>query len=1473
MDSRIHKLYVSAVVGEDAICKNWDVKFDVPEDSCAGIVCDMVKEGGDYIITVTYPDSECNDCVFATLTCIDDCSVCNVTKRIEICPCSSDVDCPDCEKCDEFSKICVSRCDPDEFCKDDECVECDDSHPCPGGGECDNGKCKCPSGQKRNSKGKCVECFPDDEDLGCDRCIDGIRVPRTCDNGLYLNPETCECVECFNDLHCDKPNECCAGNDTCKCCEGYERNGDGDCVEKPECVYDEDCEDPCKVCNNNTGNCEDKVVPPGHECVDGEEKEICDCNNPQCPAGEFCHETEGSENCHCYGCEGACSVKEDCGPNCYCDDGQCKQNPCSGDCINGCSEGCGCDDDLECVPCSTFDCEKCDQVDGCKCNDGEHCLGTGCKGNCLEASDCEGDNCGCLHQKCVDCDSLTPEECAQTDGCEMNGDDCEPPKCDGPCVTGEECGQDCGCLDEECVECASIKCEDGCPDGCKCNPDTGFCKKDDCPGCDDDEDEDEDCNDELKITKGDCEATWENTTGDCCPCDDISIGIDVDNFEANEIDFVFTLKKGGFTTMGEFNALDKLGSTGIANDLPIGGYIQVYRSLTIAEWDPIEDKFTGATKVLTPTLQDGISIVGQDEVTITDVSKPQIQSEIIFAGGPWRIQSISYYYELSSNARFENECIYSKKRVKFAQIDSNDNGYSLDYAATLFKQVNCRLPLIEFYKAGDTNVFAGAPFRREYGSSITLDSIAEGLEHLKYYGIDSDCGCAEKSVYDCNGDKVADPLVFCEPTDMKYDLNNCGEQLQFTADVVVDCPIILGTNPLPTYELLLNGIVVDTKQLPGSGILYTNGQTFSLSPSAPIENVTLRIQEDECGDCDLEGDTEYEILETGIGFGDNICSSQTNFVIDYFVNGGKAPYHVQISKDGVTNPYMYDETGITEGNHETTVTYVNGGAGVYVIKVTDDDGCEVTETKTYVDLTPQDNAEIETSCVDNSINVKNVGYSTMEVKIAGQGIKTIAKGETASWIGLNPDDYTLTVTISSECSFTQNVTIDCCKSVEGVTIIPSQNGSDVIFFIQNDSSGKVKVNINDTTASSNEDLIMEAGDGSMSNSYTSSNAIVFVITSLDGTACTPVTDYYTYDPSDLCAQFDNNVSLNKGDCYDLKQVYSVLNPTGINITVKENGSGVYTGTGNYNGTLDNGSPVLILVESVDNTSCNKSMMINPDCCTSEDIEVVNEDCQGGNSTVAFNYITTAVQNSQNLSVTNNEITFNPDNGDVTVTYTGSGCNLTKTFSFQCCETSDITMTNSECSEPDVNSNRYTFDYITKATLVTGSTVNTYIPDGSGRIVIPKNLIESNSQLQVAYDDGDCSTSRVFYNLNLNCCECGPNIPQYVNDSLFTPSIYELFNNSTGTTFNIDIKIGDNVYTGNISRGVGTPVSIAQSVENWLEGIAEIDEARVTVYTGGVNPRVEILILTCNKVVNIGFDFANLPNKTYNTISCSEIPFN
>lgn len=1216
MATRNFEIQLNNLTLDGKACTNPTITWDQP--SCGNIKC-ILQNGR--VIKVELPE-DCKECFYVYIDCDNTCSDCEI-QRLKICPCRADIDCPDCEVCGP-SGYCVSTCPEDQFCSDGECKECDDTHPCPCNQLCVDGKCECPPDLPyKNSKGCCSECAMDSHCPPCFVCTPDGCVPKVCPVGV-CDPDTNECVECYNSGHCPV-NECCV-NGHCECCQGFYKDPlTGNCVPNPSCDRDADCP-PCHICN--AGFCVPVTCPPGYVRTSGDPccKPECDCNNPNCTHGANCLQDIASGDCYCEACGQSCVNGETCPPGCYCDGNSCVPNPCYGPCAHGadCGPGCGCLNGV-CVPCNSVDCEDCNDIDGCNCTDGVNCRKS-CSGPCFGAGDC-APGCGCFEGECIPCSELTCSECPQAFGCKClngkctedpckdnlcqciscngiedcgigcycNNGTCTPNPCDGPCSGSDNCAPGCYCVGGRCVPCVGPCGDDGNPTN------------------------DPPCTDALKITKieAGCDLEGKLTTTKCCQCGDITAGFDFtdlgDSGTNAVTNLIIYLHKGGATNWTDFLALPNLPSTGIINDYPDSGSIRVTVKTYLAPADVNCNLINGGTPI-TDT-QSHLYDFSGTWMGSHGFTYPKSGNCVTIAGQKYVVVKNEITVKTETEFVFPNECKYRIKEYLAKTVTANtlitDNS---DFPIILTKDAACRKPLFTWYKSTNKAglISNGNIFRRKYADrSGTMfvdklfDYLQDGLEYGKYYGLQTDCGCSGSSVFDCNGDQSADRLTYNYPLNFNVTVDTCGYSLTFD-EVLVDCDVMLQSPIRPRYQVLINGKVVDTITLPASGVLIAAGTNYALVPAEKVTSVTIKL---------LDTDCPYEITKNVSSLGLNLTLSYSaqpcgasNIDITMTVTGGTGPYNYTVYRDNVN---------IAAGSFATSPGTVSVPRvdGNYRVDITDGNGCTVSGTFVYNDSTNtlETLLDITTSCIGSSgyIHITNNSGFDVNVSIDAGPNVTLNNGSTGQYlvsVGTHTVDATLVV--DPLCGFVGpiNVNVDCCDDPDvTVTQTCAPNGSKEIT-ITNNGSQTVSAQIMRAS-----DLGLVASCASIlpfgfcvKTNLQATDAHNVVVTGV-GSACTSVSiPVPTINCSD-CNIWKNNVVLN----------YTCSGST-VNWTITNlNTSGSANVTGSYVGVIAPGGSqagsganvVTFNVVRADDATC--SLNLSASCsegCSALDLVTIIADC-------------------------------------------------------------------------------------------------------------------------------------------------------------------------------------------------------------------------------------------------------------------------
>lgn len=1193
-----------------------EVKIDWVTPLGCVVINSISKDGKK--ITVTYPDG-CNERIQAVVSCKDECQDCP-TEIINIQPCENSSECPDCEEC--IGGLCVSICEDGNICDGNRCVECITAGQCPGNQICVAGGCTCPPGLKKY-KGNCVECTPHDKLSDCDICVNGLISRKDCGN-LHLDPITCDCVSCVNSGHCP-PNETCVYGG-CECAPGYRRNSSGLCVKKDKCSYDSDCGN-CESCH--LGNCVPKTCPSGYGCVDDNCLEICDPDNPRCRNGNC---VDMGDDFYCMECSGTCNENSDCGVSCYCNGDICVKNPGYKLCVDkdDCLDGYGCDPSVNsCVPCSSMSCENCSN--GCYCDNGEDCLE-------IMVED--------------------PGSPGGGGGGQGGGDD-------GSCNDGSDCPIGEGCLDGECVKCSEVDCDENgdCPVGCECG-DEGKCQTV--------KHNDDDCIDGVKLDKTDCGLKGESHTVRCCECATIGIGYEVVSDNSSSYDIEISLRKGVFSGVESLFNKQTLDMTGVFNDMPTSGSIELYAKVYRAKYYKPGDM---GSKILSPEIHTEppvIATVANKAIVVTNIenSYPLGIEEFhsIDSGGHKvyiKTIKVEIYARVRSTLSFDNECRYTGGESLIFKLGIGDIEGERSFQETT-KQTPCRKPLLKFYKSDDRHkIFKNNPFFQVYAYSFELDDFLEhGIEPLYFYGMRSDCGCNEDAIYECG------KLVFCTPEGFDYKLNSCGTELEFTSPVEIGCQLYMDSGRYPKYELLINNQIVG-RTTPSDKTIFYSGTKFSLSSGDIIEKVVLRIAEDECNLCLLEENVDVGSPSGDLDMGNNVCSAQSNMTFKYLIEGGEPPYTVTI-KDPASNTYSYVHNA--QGVFVKSETQPGTITGSYNFKIVDNNSCEFTKVINYDEVGVGDNYDVNAVCSPNlGISFKNNDLTQALFYIVGQISPVIVNPGETRFYPLPAGTYSIEITPVVDgsnvlvCQYTGSVPVDCCKGVGDNDISAKIVASDLEISVINNNAGPVTYEVIESPSSSKGSVTLVPGTYHKFTGLDENKTHFIKATSQDGLAC-PDPTVFTYDPLHRCDDFDNNVTV-EAICSGTDKYVRVNNPTGLKLQVEIDSSSVEPGsTAETQNFPMNSDPSTVKVTDID-SGCNNTVQLTKDCCVNlPPIEPVYEECYrlGGDiyRIVKFNHVSSVKDNNgSSIQVVNNEIDFNTSGlTSITATYISGGCTTTLVLS-------------------------------------------------------------------------------------------------------------------------------------------------------------------------------------------------------------------
>jgi predicted secreted protein len=232
------------------------------------------------------------------------------------------------------------------------------------------------------------------------------------------------------------------------------------------------------------------------------------------------------------------------------------------------------------------------------------------------------------------------------------------------------------------------------------------------------------------------------------------------------------------------------------------------------------------------------------------------------------------------------------------------------------------------------------------------------------------------------------------------------------------------------------------------------------------------------------------------------CNGGTNGSATVSVTGGTGAYS-----------YVWSPTG------GTAATASGLAAGTYTVTITDANTCSTTETVTIIEPT-QLTASIGNQ-TDVSCNGENNGSATVNVT-GGTGTYTYAwspsGGTAATATGLNPGNYTVTVTDANNCTTSQNFVI-----TEPAPLVVSA-GSQNDVSCNGETNGTASVNV---TGGTGAYTYAWSPSGGTSATATGLTAGTYTVTVTDANLCQATQSFIITEPVALTASIaSTNVNCN-----------------------------------------------------------------------------------------------------------------------------------------------------------------------------------------------------------------------------------------------------------------------------------------------------------------------------------------------------------
>lgn len=844
-------------------------------------------------------------------------------------------------------------------------------------------------------------CSSDSDCPNCNGCIDGVCT-STCDKQCYND----ECVDCLDGSHCPAGYVCAGFN--CVLAPGFKPCQNG--------TVSRECEEDCNDCQ---------------DYIDGV------CVAKTCPDPDDCG---GRAKSHCF--EGECVeclIASDCGVNEVCNDNTCE---CSAgftrDLITG-----ECVDDYTCF--NSADCADCHSCIQGKCvpefiPSGFICLGGDIVQTCVNGSECPSGIC--------------------SGGVCVTGN----PNCPNtPCVNYTDCDEGCGC-DGVCVDCEQYDCivDNDCPLGCNCQdlkcrafvgPDADDCSLLNCfdntcsdsPDCECNDGLEcvpKECTDSLSIEKLSCGLRVQYTGDSACACPVIGLGsattiTGAGAFRNIRVDL--ELRRGVFTNYANFLINPLLSQSISQNEVPISGTVNVSVEVRYRKSD-INGVPVGTTTLTQTFAQSNLTFIGQDSNSITFNNVPDIGSVVTISQTYYVVTNVRVIRQNAANFNFPNGCVYTSQESVLQAFNSsrrmNDVQVSGNYgnsALYLQDNGNQRLPLLTLYRGSNLNQ-PMLPVTALYGT--TFDVFHPFVQQYQFYMADSDCGCADPVVYECGGEQRR--LVICDPSDMVFEVLDCGTKVRFLQDVRATCDIVIAG--ATRYRLFADDtVIVPERIIDPSGVIFSQNEIIDVG--FIFNKLRLKTLGDVCEECDVEVNVPIPVLDFTVSAPNNVslvCGNDGTAPWTIGFLFGAANYDYSITLNGNT------VAGGSTGGSSVTVD-IPIQAGIYGITVGDANGCIRFKTLSWTPVV-FDNGftnSFSYECLSTSqarLTVTSGFPGTLSAAIVSDNGYNSGFTMTGSYSVVVPvidgEEFTLTlVSPLPECpNYTDSVVVSCCPAVPFPTI-------------------------------------------------------------------------------------------------------------------------------------------------------------------------------------------------------------------------------------------------------------------------------------------------------------------------------------------------------------------------------------------------------------------------------------------------------
>jgi surface protein len=452
------------------------------------------------------------------------------------------------------------------------------------------------------------------------------------------------------------------------------------------------------------------------------------------------------------------------------------------------------------------------------------------------------------------------------------------------------------------------------------------------------------CNDELKISTGDCTIVGDYLGSSRCPCATIGVGnaIQITGSADKVIKVTLELRKGEFSNYQQFLANPLLSQTLIVNDLPTSGALKITMDITRRRCDK-NGVILNNTPIVTSSFIN-LDFTGVDKKVasfnpISDIGTITQQGQQYFI-----VTNIVLYREEVNKFNFEHGCRYSTYKVflynfsngrSLAQVQSGQLSAG-DWATTMTSEISTREPLLTFWTKTNINGQYQA-IASNYGNTFNL--LHPFAKQNQYYRLSADCGCAAPVEYSCVDGGPPNRLVVCNTNEILFDTVNCGKTIRFVDNFKSDCPIVIAgktkfrfyADDIPVggeYTIQNNGIIVSANSL--------------ISVGFDFSKLSVKVVGDECNKCTKEYNVPNPNLDFTVTTPDSITldclgAGDANWTFDILHGLPNYTYNV------IRNGQAFLSGTFTANNASLSVPPPWGGT--YIVKLTSvSDGCSKEKT-------------------------------------------------------------------------------------------------------------------------------------------------------------------------------------------------------------------------------------------------------------------------------------------------------------------------------------------------------------------------------------------------------------------------------------------------------------------------------------------------------------------------------------------------